>query len=169
MQEDQTVTFQPMYDAYPRSWFTTLFVFYLLFVLVLFLVRAIQICIVLRKLKKLQSRPDGPLIKPDSLGSDCHLKTVSLKNFATLTFLLSLLDFTWSAADILIALRTQKSVNVAFTLARLGDALAPLSLGLIVCTLLYLGSVLSESALNRRLSAFRADAEPVPTRSELTT
>lgn len=149
MQEDQTVNFQPMYDGYSQPWITKLLVLYLLFVLVLFVVRVLEIGLTLRSLRKLQKHPGRDPITPDTLWSNCCMKARSLKSFATLTFLLSLLDFTWSVSDILFNVRTEKTVNAAFILPSMGEALVPLSLGLIFCVALYVTSMVAESALRR--------------------
>lgn len=150
MQDEQTVSFQPMDFAYPQPWFTKLFVLYSMFVFVLLLVRAFQIASSLRRLRKLQKQSGSSPIVSDSLLTDCYLKADSFKSFAMLTFLVSLLNFAWYVANVLLALMEEKTSNLQFTFIQIGQALIPLMLGLILCIALYAGGMLSKSALRRR-------------------
>jgi hypothetical protein len=158
MQEDQTVVLQPIFESPRPLWLTELFVLYVLFVLALFLIRVVQVGSTLRRLRKLQNEPGGLSIARDALWSGCLFKALSLRRFATLTFLISVLQFVWCTSDILLGLNTAKAPDVAFTMVRIGDSLIPLLLGLIVCTALYAASMIFESALQRRQPVVTAAA-----------
>jgi len=150
MQEDQTVSFQPMFDVYPHSWYMNLFVLYMLFVLILLLIRAAQIGSALRKLRKLQKSTDGVSVTADAHWTSCVFKIQSLKSFAKLTFLLSILTFTLNLSKILLGLQAQRTVRFAFILPLIGGLLSPFTAGLILCILLFACAMLAESALERR-------------------
>jgi len=96
MQEDQTVTFQPMYVDSAQPWFTNLFILYLLIVFVVLIARAVQIAITMRKLRKVRASGSTSPSNTDELFFYIAQKAQSLRRFATLTFLLALLDLTWS-------------------------------------------------------------------------
>jgi hypothetical protein len=142
-----------MYDGYPQPWFTKLLVLYLLIILVVFVTRVVRLTWSLRTLRRQQMQGGPASLSLEALWADCFNRARSFKTVATLTFLLSLLNFTLCMSDILFGVRTAKTVNVAFLLPRIGEALVPLSLGLIFCTGLYVGGVLAESALRRCQSA----------------
>jgi hypothetical protein len=150
MQEDQTVTFQPMYVDSAQPWFTNLFILYLLIVFVVLIARAVQIAITMRKLRKVRASGSTSPSNTDELFFYIAQKAQSLRRFATLTFLLALLDLTWSTSDILLGLRTMKSTNYSFVAARMGAALVPFAMGLIACIALNVTAMVSDSAVRRR-------------------
>ena len=150
MQEEAgTVSFEPMYDGYASPWFTKLFIFYLLFVLILLFVRIVQIAVALRNMRKLQKNGTGVGVTFDASLSDCYFKAGKLKSYATLTVLLSALNFSWQLSDILLDLRVAKTMSPVFLGSRIGESLVPLSMGLIFCIALYVAAMISESALRR--------------------
>jgi hypothetical protein len=155
MQEDQTVSFEPMYVDGDQRWVTKLFVLYLLIVLVMFLIRAIILAADLRKLRIAQMQV-LPARVSDGLWSDLYSTVRSFKDFPAITFLLALLNFTWCAADDLLSIRAVKVANVGYVLARIGEELAPLETGLILCILLYSAAMLSQAVLRRRRAASSA-------------
>jgi hypothetical protein len=155
MQEEQTVPFSQMYVDGREPWFTQLFVLYLLVVLVLFLVRIMRLTVNLRKLRNAQKQ-SAPASFTDNLFADCHAKAQSFRDFSTLTFLVSLLNFAWFTTDVFSAIWNQKTTNVAYVLARIADGLVPLVLGLTFCVVLYIAAMSSEAALRRRKSASAA-------------
>jgi hypothetical protein len=132
MQEDQIVAFQPMYVDGPQPWHTRLFLLYLLAVLIVFVVRIVRLATVLWNLKKTEGVSGA-----DSF-SAYGVETASLfKALCALTFLVSLLECTWSTANLLLLLRAEHSSNVHFVLARIGDGLVGLAFGLVICVTLY--------------------------------
>jgi len=144
-----------MYDGYSQPLFTRLFVLYLFCVGVLLLVRVVQIVLMMRKARKAQVSADKIGVSYELLYDKIRSKAHSLRGFAVLTFLLSMLDLTWSASDILLGLRTMKAANYTFVLARMGDSLVPVSFGLIICVALYLSDMVCESALKGRQLALQ--------------
>ena len=148
IREDQTVDFQPMYVDGPQPWYVNLFLLYLLLVVVVFLVRLIKLTIHLRRLRKAQKYP-GATMSSDAMWSDCYAKAHSLKEISALTFLISLLTFTWYAVDVLASIRFAKRPSTAFVLARFGDGLPVLAFGLIFCIGLYFTAMVTQSRLRR--------------------
>ena len=149
MQEEQTVSFSPMYVEGPVPWFTRLFALYILVVVVIFLVRVIKLLVGLRNLRRAQKHPN-PAAAGDSLWAECYSKANSFKEISTLTFYASFLNATWLSANVLLSARAEKEANPGYVLARAGDGLFYLALGLIVCTALYSAALLFQAALRRR-------------------
>ncbi len=111
MQEDQTVSFQPVSNCGPQPWYMQVFALFILVFVVVFLVRIIKLAANLRKLRKVQTHPT-PITVVDGLWADCYAKAHSFKDISTLTFLVSLLNFIWYATDVFLALRVQKITSV---------------------------------------------------------
>lgn len=149
MQEDQTVTFQPMYVDGRQPWFTQLFVLYILVVLVVFLVRFARLAVGLRKLRRVR-KESVPAAIADSLWTNCYAKAHSFKELSTLTFFASLLNFTWYSADVFFSVRAEKTTSLNYVLVRTADGLVALALGLIVCIVLYAAAIFFQAALRRR-------------------
>jgi hypothetical protein len=149
MQEDQTVSFSPMYVDGPEPWFTQLFALYILVVLVVFSVRVIKLLAGLRKLRRARKRPI-PGVVADSLWAECYAKANSFKEISALTFFASLLNATWLTANVFLSVRAEKEPSLSYVLARTGDGLVYLALGLIICVALYSAAMLFQAALRRR-------------------
>jgi len=149
MQEDQTVSFSPMYVDGPEPWFTRLFALYTLVVLVVFLVRVIKLLAGLRKLRRARQHPN-PATVADALWAECYAKAHSFKEISTLTFFVSLLNASWLIADVFLSVRAEKQANLGYVLARVGDGLSYLALGLMVCIVLYSTALLFQAILRRR-------------------
>ena len=149
MQEDQTVSFSPMYVDGPEPWFTRLFALYILVVLVVFSVRFIKLLAGLRNLRRARQHPN-PATLADALWTECYAKAGSFKEISALTFFASLLNATCLIADVFLSVRAEKQANLGYVLARVGDGLSYLALGLIVCMALYSAALLFQAALRRR-------------------
>jgi hypothetical protein len=152
LQDDQTVSFQPMYVDGDQPWVTKLFVLYLMIVFVVSLVRVALLAANLRKLRKAKKHPI-PTPLSDALWADCYARARSFKDLSVVTFLLSLLTFAWCTANDFSSIRAVKTPNVAYVLVRTGDGLVALAFGLIICIALYSAAMLSESAIRRRRRA----------------
>ncbi len=148
MQEDQTVSFSPMYVDGPDPWFTRLFALYILVVLVVFSVRVIKLLRGLRYLRRARKRPN-PATVADSLWAECYAKAHSFKEISTLTFFASLLNATWLIANVFLSVRVEKEANLGYVLARVGEDLSYLALGLIICIALYSAAMFFQAALRR--------------------
>jgi hypothetical protein len=148
MQEDQTATFQPIYEGY-QPWFAKVYALYLLIVIVVMLFRSARFIWQLRGLRKGNEQVDPVSNRAWTIASP---KATSSKSLATLTFFVSMLNLSWWTADILFAVRTEKAPapNLAYILPEIGDALTAFSLGIIVSIALYGGSMLAQFAMNRR-------------------
>lgn len=155
MQEDQTVAFGPMYVDGDQRWITKLLVLYLLIVLIVFLVRVVTIAANLRKLRRVQKHtvPDA---LSNALWSDLYSKANSFKDLSVITFLLSLLNFTWCTADDFLATRAEKAPDIAYVLVRTGESLVTLGPGLVICILLYSAAMFLQAVIRRRRDASSA-------------
>jgi predicted secreted protein len=141
MQEEQTVSFGPMSNCGPESWYTKLFALYLFIVIVIYLGRIVN----LLKLRKAQKQNlQAPSC--DDMRADYYAKVHSLKEVSTLTLLVSLLHFAWYETDVFLSVQFEKMPRVAFVLIRAGAGLNYLALGLFFCVVLYLTALLFQSA-----------------------
>ena len=150
VQEDQTVTFQPIYEGY-QPWFAKLFVFYLLVVLIVSLLRSFRFVWVLLKLRKGKELSEPAF---EEVWTNCWRKIDSSKQLAGLTVLVSVLNLSWWTADILIGVRMEKTPNLAYILPAIGDALTAFTFGISVCVAIFGGSMWAQLVLNRRKAAF---------------
>jgi len=125
------------------------FALFLLVFVIVFLIRIIQLTANLRKLGRAQRIP-APIAVVDGLWTDCYAKAHSFKDISTLIFLMSLLNFTWHATDVLLALREQRISSVSHVLGRIGDGGVALAFGLAFCVVLYSAAMFSEAVLRRR-------------------
>ena len=161
MQEEQTVSFEPMSVGWgPVPWHTRLFALYLLFIFALLLVRIVKLVANLRNIREAREQ-STPATLSDLLLADCYAKTKSLRDFCALTFLISLLNFGWSAANDFLSLLAEKTASVPYVLARIGEELIPFLLGLIFCIVLLSAAMLFEAALRHR----RFDSSTVPNKA----
>jgi hypothetical protein len=149
VQEEQTVSFSPMYVDGPEPWFTRLFELYLLTVLVVFSIRIIKLLAGLRSLRRAR-KDTSPAGLVYSLWVESCEKAHSFKEISALTFFASLLNATWLIADVFLSVRAEKQANLGHVLARVGDGLTYLAQGMIVCIGLYSAALLFQAALRRR-------------------
>ena len=155
MQEEQTVSFQPVSNCGPQPWYMQLFGLFILVFAVVFLVRIISLAVNLRKLRNSRAHPT-PVAVVDGLWTDCYAKVHSFKEISTLPFLVSLLNFIWYTIDVFLALKVQKVTSVSYVLGRTGDGLVALALGLAFCSVLYSAAMFSEAVLRRQKTKWSA-------------
>ena len=150
MQEDQTVSFSTM-DG-PDPWTMWLFVLFILVVLLVFSVRVFKLLAGVRKLRRARKHlVSAPVL--DSLSAECYAKADSFKRMSALTFIASLLNFTWLAANVFLSVRAEKQISLSYVLARVGDGRDFLAMGLIsliIGVALYSAAMLFQAALSRR-------------------
>jgi hypothetical protein len=134
MQEgEQTVSFQPIGYEGHVPWFVNLFVIYLLYVLLMTVVRAVRLMWALRKHRKAQER-EAPLeSSSQSIWEICHSKIRSIRNFSHLTFLLAAVVLSWNVINILAGVSTAKAPSFPYVAAQLAEALVPFLMGIIFC------------------------------------
>ncbi len=149
LQEEQTVTFQPIYEGY-QPWFAKLFVFYLFVVLIVLLLRSARFVWILLKLRKRNERSESLFNK---VGGGLFGQNASSKQLGGLTVLVSILNLSWWTADILLGVRAEKTPTLAYILPAIGDALTAFTLGIIVAVATLGGSMWAQFALNRRRTA----------------
>ena len=150
MQEEQTVSFQPIgYDG-PNPWYVNLFVIYLLYVLLMTVVRAVRLMWTLRKHRKAQER-EAPLeSSSQSFWEICYSEIRSIRNFSHLTFLLAALVLSLNAIDILAGVATEKVASFPYVAAGLANALVPFLMGIIICSAQFSCAMFLESRVRRR-------------------
>ena len=119
MQEEQTVTFQPIYEGY-QPWFAKLFAVYVFIVLIVLLIRCAKFIWILLSLRKLNREDDSAFNK---VWTDWSERIVSTRRLAGFTFLMSMLVFSWWTSDVLLGVRAEKTPNLAYILPAIGDAL----------------------------------------------
>jgi len=151
MQEESTVTFQPIYEGY-QPWFAKLFVLYLFIVLVVLLFRSVKFIWILLKLRKPSQQSEGVF---NAVWAGRSGRVASSKRLAGLTVLLSTVTLSWWTADVLLGVRTEKSPNLAYILPAIGDALAVFTFGIIITAAVLGGSMWTQFILNRRMAAFK--------------
>jgi hypothetical protein len=150
MQEDQTVSFQPVGFEGHVPWFVNLFIIYLLYVLLMTVVRAVHILWTLRKLQKAQERESPLASGSQSYLENCFSKVRSIRNFSHLTILLAALVLSWNAINILACVSTEKVASVPFVAARLADALVPFAVGIIFSSAQFACAMFLEGLVRRR-------------------
>lgn len=155
MQEDQTVSFQPMYVDGPLPWYERLFALYLLAVLLIYLFRVVRLAINLYKLRKEREQFLAAPVA-NALLTDCYARVRSFKEISVLTLLISSLCFTWYTADSFSSVITAKAADFAFVLREVANALGSLMAGLVLSIVLYSTAMLSGAMLSRRNSASSA-------------
>jgi hypothetical protein len=153
MQEEQTVSFQPISNCGPQPWFMNLFGLFILVFLVVFVVRIVKLAANLYKLRNARKH-SVPVPVVDALWADCYSKVHSFKEISTLTFLVSLLTFIWYTADVFLSMRAQKITSVSYVLARTSGGLVAFAVGLIFCIALYSAAMLTQAVIRRRKSAW---------------
>jgi len=161
LQEEQTVTFQPMYDVYV-PWYVRLFHLYLAIIVLLALIRSARVIWSLRtqKMALRQFASFLPLHSQD-FWDDSYLKARSLKTMSHLTFLISMIALLWSLADNLTQVATQKTAGIGAIAGGLADTLRTFSSGIVVSVALLCTAVLCERLIGRRkLGIICAKSEP---------
>lgn len=149
MQESTTIEWDPMYEG-QLPWPTRLFVIYLAVVVVLFCFRAIRMLWHLRSLRKVAQETNAELGSGFWLAWDsCHARTISIKNWSTLTFLLSFLISSWNITETLKGMSTQKVTGTAFLAGATAEVLTAFYFGMFVCVVLYAFGFFCETLLLR--------------------
>jgi len=133
MQEDQTVSFQPMSHDGPVPWFENLFVIYLLCVLLMTVVRTVRLMWSLRKHRKAQKLEALPESTFQRFWEACHSTTRSIRDFSRLTFLLAAFVLSWDATEIFEGVANAKSPSFPYIAGELARALVPFVMGVGIC------------------------------------
>lgn len=159
MQEDQTVTFEPVSDAGYVPWFAKLFALYLLVVVVISAVRAVRIIWILWKQRKTSELSSDRSSK--GFWELCQARAAGFRKLSNLTLLLNGTVLTWSAADLLANLQTSKKPSLVWAAMTMSEPLGLFTLGLLVCAGLHLCSIVFEAAILRQRLRLQRD-EPSP-------
>ncbi len=154
IQEEQTVTFQPMFVDGKPYWMEKLFVLYLLFILLLLLNRIVRLLFSLRVLRKLNRSEQADVPVWSEVWTESWLYAHSLTKFGILTFFMSVLTLSMSIVDEFMGLATEKHYVAPFVLERLAYKLTAFNAGMVVSIALYAAGFFFESRLHRRKLAF---------------
>jgi protein-S-isoprenylcysteine O-methyltransferase Ste14 len=150
MQEDQTVSFQPMGYGGHTLWFENLFVIYLLYVLVMTVIRTVHLMWTLRQHRKAHEREKPLESSSQMVWEICYSKIRSIRNFSHLTFLLALLVLSWNVINILASVYTAKTPSFTYVAAGLANALVPFLMGIIFCSVQFSCAMFLENLVRRR-------------------
>src|SRR5258708_2583142 len=150
MQEDQTVSFQPMGHEGSIPWFEKLLVIYLLCVLLMTVVRAVRMMWTLRKHRKAQKREVLPESSSQSFWEACHSTIRSIRDLSLLTFLLAGLVLSWDATEIFDGVANAKAPTLSYIAGDLSRALVPFVMGLGICSAQFGCSMFLDRLIRRR-------------------
>ena len=142
MQESTTIDWHPMYEG-QLTWSTRLFVIYLVVILLVFCFRAIRMLWHLRGLRKAGQEANSFWLAWDS----SHARTVSIKNWSALTFLLSFFVSAWSMIGTLRGISMQKVTGTVFLAGATAEVLTVFCFGMLVCVVLYAFAFFYETLL----------------------
>ena len=154
-----TVSFSPEDFTRNPPWQEKLFAVYLLAILIVLVVRAIQLIRCLWVLRK-----NGPAAQDgwEQVWTLGRLRARSLMRLAILTFFLCILEVSASFTDELWAVGTQKVAHTWWLLVEVAEGLGAFNAGMVVCVLLYVCGFFFESRLERRRLAVKTDRVPLP-------
>ena len=148
--QDTGPQWDPMTIDHVMPWEMRLFVFYLLFVLVFFLVRAMQLSWFLWRFRKDLSRPSGPeQTTPMSDLALASIRAVSLRRAAALTLLLSLTMSAEQGAKLLNSVSVEKHSSAAAVAVYTSELLTVFALGVGLCAALYAAFAIFEGRFSR--------------------
>lgn len=162
MQEEQTVSFEPM-DAGYFPWFAKLFALYLLLVLLIILVRGARMIWVLWKLRKGPAQRTGE--SSQAFWMRIRSSAAGFRRLSHLTLLLNSAVLAGSLAETSRSLSFAKTPSIVFWVRRLADPLGTFTMGLLVCAVLYLCGMVFETAILRRQCRVELD-QPNPQTSQ---
>ena len=161
MQEEQTVTFQPMEVYVP--WYIGLFRLYLVFVILLAIFRFARLLWTLRRQRIARQTESPAALSLPELWERSYIKARSFKTLAQLTLLIAVTVLAWSLSGDLMQVATQKTSGVGAVAGALADALKTFSAGMIVSTALFSCAVFCERLIHRqRLGLTRKGSKAQP-------
>ena len=159
--QDQ-VGWDPIAINRQMPWQSRLFLFYLLFVIGVSLVRTasmVRHLWLLRSLSSLESRrtdESEPGTKFFRLYDACSAKLRSMERSVVLTFLLCVLMAADQTRAMLAGVALEKYTGIAYLSSSIAEVLAVFSIGVLVCTMLYAFCDFVQGALTRRRAAWKA-------------
>jgi len=166
LQEEQTVTFQPIGLWGDPPWFVKLFSFYLLFVLILTVVRAVGLLWILRKQRKAQESGVPLTMSSQSSWEICDAKVRSIRNFSRLTLLLALLVLAGNLTNAAEMFYTKKTSGFLAVGGAISDAFSGFSGGIVICIALFCCAMFFESLILRQRQKLNRNARETQFLSE---
>jgi len=150
LQEEQTVSFQPLYDTFV-PWYIRLFHFFLALMILLALIRSARILWSLRTQRISAKQSDCfSHLRSQDFWEHLYVRTRSLKSLSHLTVLVSLLSLLWSLAGDLTQVATQKTAGMGALAGGLADTLRTFSSGIVISVFLFCVAVLCERLIRIR-------------------
>ena len=157
MQEEQTVSFDPMYADGPVPWFERLFMLYLLLVSLTTIIRFLRLAWALKRHRKEQKSASIPGLESQDFWDGCRTRCQSLRNSSILTFLVTTLVTAWSASNIFTQVLNQKTSQFSGAFAGdMAETLATFSIGIIVCTIIFCCAIFLERLILRERSRLKS-------------
>ena len=154
LQEEQSVTFSPNEIWHPVPWYQSLFVYYLVIVALMMMVKAVRLAWSLHRFRIAARQPASAL---ESISHDrfeyLHDKARSFRNFSHLTLLLSLIVLFWQLCNSLTEVATQRVAGVGAIAGAAADALTTSCAGIIIATVLFCLAMFCERLMRRRKPA----------------
>ncbi len=156
-ENEDAVGFSPENLTRNPPWRERLLALYLLAILIVLLVRAIQLIRCLWALRK-----NGPSAQEgwDRIWTLGKLRARSLMRLAVLTFFLCMLEMSLSFTNELWAVGTQKAAPTRWLLVEIAEGLGAFNFGMVVCVVLYASGFFFESRLERRRLAVNNSHTP---------
>jgi len=146
LQEEQTVSFQPMENYVP--WYVGLFRLYLAFVAMLAIFRFTRLLWALRRQRTARNIETIETSFSPELWEHSYIKARSFKTLAQLTLLIAVTFLAWNLSAALMQLATQKTSGVGAVSGAFADALENFSAGMIVSTALFACSAFFERLIH---------------------
>lgn len=162
LQEEQTVSFQPIGYEGHTPWFVNLFVVYLLYVLIRTVGGTVRLIWTLRKMKKAQERETSVESSCQGLWETCDAKIRSIRNFSQLTFLLAALVLSWNTINILAGVSAAKAPNLPYVAAELAETLVPFTMGILFYFGQFCCAMFLESLVRRRRYLLESESKQTP-------
>ena len=153
--QSQKVGWDPTFIDHQMPWQSRFFLFYLLFLIVISLVRTTRMVRYLWLLRGLSSTSEiDARFLP--LHDACSAKIRSMERSVVLTFLLCVLMAADQMRVVLAAMAVEKYAPIAYLSASIAEVLAVFAIGVLVCTALYALSDFIQGRLTRRRSLWNA-------------
>jgi hypothetical protein len=163
--QDQQVGWDPIAINHQIPWQSRLFLLYLLFVIVISLIRTASLMRSLWLLRSLSSPekggPDHSELSSRLLGiyDACSAKVRSIERSVVLTFLLAVLTAADQTRAVLASVALEKYTSLFYLSASAAEVLTVFVIGVLVCALLYALCDLFQGTLTRRRARWKALSE----------
>ncbi|MDE3202141.1 MAG: hypothetical protein KGN79_14595 [Acidobacteriota bacterium] len=156
IQDEQTVSFQPIGIWIDHSWLEKLFVLGLFALFVFVVIRDVRLAIRLWKLRKLERAQPLQIAHWRAVWDQSNWHAQILTKLSIFVFFVSLFMFSVVMTESFSAFSFQKSTALNWVVIYLSQELPEFSFGMLVCSMLYGSGFFFESRLHRRKLAFES-------------